>query len=58
MKLKTIIKAASFAAAAYGVFDLALSKSQEKKGDFSREFPEIQDGLKQAIKDAGGKINE
>lgn len=58
MKLKTIIKAATLAAAAYGVLDLALSKSQEKKGDFSREFPEIQEELKRAVKEAGGKINE
>lgn len=58
MKIRTLIKAGAFAAAVIGTLDLALTKSQEKKGDFTREFPEIQDELQQVIKDCGGKINE
>lgn len=58
MKIRTLIKAGTFAAVIGKTLHLALTKSEEKKGDFSREFPEIQEELKQVIKDCGGKINE
>ena len=47
--IKTAIKLAPFVAATAGVFSLALSKYEEKQGDFSREFPEIEDELKLVI---------
>lgn len=47
--LKTAVKAAPFVAATVGVFSLALSKYEEKQGDFSREFSEIEDDLKMVI---------
>lgn len=58
MKLRTIMKAAAFAAAVWGVFDLALTTREEQKGDFSREFPDAQEEIIKAVKAAGGKINE
>lgn len=58
MKLRTIIKAVSFAAAIWGVLDLALTKREEQKGDFTREFPDAQEEIIKAVKAAGGKINE
>ena len=47
--VKTAIKIAPFATAAVGVLSLALSKYEEKQGNFSREFPEIEDELKLVI---------
>ena len=50
--IKTAIKVAKIApivAATVGVFSLALSKYEEKQGNYSREFPEIEDELKQKI---------
>lgn len=47
--LKTAVKAAPFVAATVSVFSLALSKYEEKQGNFSREFSEIEDDLKMAI---------
>lgn len=53
--IKTAVKAAPFIAATVGVFSLALSKYEEKQGDFSREFSEIEDDLKRAISEVGKK---
>ena len=47
--IKTAIGVASFITATVGVFSLALSKYQEKQGDYSREFPEIENELKFVI---------
>lgn len=50
--VKTAIKIAKvvpFVTATVGVLSLALSKHQEKQGDFSREFPEIDNELKLKI---------
>lgn len=50
--IKTAIKVAKIAplvTATVGVFSLALSKYEEKQGNYSREFPEIEDKLKQKI---------
>ena len=47
--IKAAIKIAPLATAAVGVLSLALSKYQEKQGNYSREFPEIEDELKSAI---------
>lgn len=47
--VKTAIKVAPFATAAVGVLSLALSKYEEKQGDFSREFPEIENEMKFVI---------
>ncbi len=50
--IKTAIKVAKIApivTATVGVFSLALSKYEEKQGNYSREFPEIENELKQKI---------
>ncbi|MBR5202141.1 MAG: hypothetical protein IKW45_02650 [Clostridia bacterium] len=47
--IKSAIGVASFVSAAVGVFSLALSKYQEKQGNYSREFPEIENELKFVI---------
>jgi|GEM_PF-6774488 len=50
--IKTAIKLSHYiplVTATVGVFSLALSKYQEKQGNYSREFPEIEDDLKLAI---------
>ncbi len=50
--VKTVIKIAKvapFVTAAVGVLSLALSKYEEKQGNYSREFPEIEDEMKMAI---------
>lgn len=50
--IKTAIKVAKIAplvTATVGVFSLALSKYEEKQGNYSREFPEIEDGMKLVI---------
>ena len=47
--IKTAIKVAPLVSATVGVFSLALSKYQEKQGDYSREFPEIENELKFVI---------
>ena len=44
-----IAKVAPFVTAAVGVLSLALSKYEEKQGNYSREFPEIEDEMKLAI---------
>ncbi len=41
-----IAKVAPFVTAAVGVLSLALSKYEEKQGNYSREFPEIEDEIK------------
>ncbi len=41
-----IAKVAPFVTAAVGVLSLALSKYEEKQGNYSREFPEIEDEMK------------
>lgn len=50
--VKTVIKIAKivpFVTATAGVLSLALSKYQEKQGNFSREFPEIENEIKEKI---------
>ncbi len=50
--IKTAIKVAKIAplvTATIGVFSLALSKYKEKQGNYSREFPEIEDEMKLVI---------
>lgn len=52
--IKTAIKIAKIAplvTAAAGVLSLALSKYEEKQGNYSREFPEIENELKQKIEE-------
>ena len=49
--IKTAVKVAPFVSVAVGVFSLALSKYQEKQGDYSREFPEIENELKEKIEE-------
>lgn len=44
-----IVKVVPYVTAAVGVLSLALSKYQEKQGDYSREFPEIENELKNKI---------
>lgn len=44
-----IAKVAPFVTAAVGVLSLALSKYEEKQGNYSREFPEIEDEIKSVI---------
>lgn len=44
-----IAKVAPFVTAAVGVLSLALSKYEEKQGNYSREFPEIEDDMKIVI---------
>lgn len=50
--IKTTIKVAKIAplvTATVGVLSLALSKYEEKQGNYSREFPEIEDKMKLVI---------
>ena len=50
--IKTAIKVAHIAplvTATVGVLSLALSKYEEKQGNYSREFPEIEDKMKLVI---------
>ncbi len=47
--VKTIAKVVPFVTATAGVLSLALSKYQEKQGDYSREFPEIDNDIKNVI---------
>ncbi len=50
--VKTVIKIAKvvpFVTATVGVLSLALSKYQEKQGDYSREFSEIEQELNAKI---------
>lgn len=50
--IKTAIKVAKIAplvTATVGVLSLALSKYEEKQGNYSREFPEIEDAIKIVI---------
>lgn len=52
--IKTAIKVAHYAplvTATVGVLSLALSKYEEKQGNYSREFPEIENELKQKIEE-------
>ncbi len=52
--VKTAIKIAKvvpFVTATIGVLSLAFSKYQENQGDFSREFPEIENELKAKIEE-------
>ncbi len=46
-----IAKIAPFVTATVGVLSLALSKYEEKQGNYSREFPEIENELKQKIEE-------
>ena len=50
--VKTVIKIAKivpFVTATAGVLSLALSKYQEKQGDYSREFADVEDEMKAKI---------
>lgn len=47
--IKTAIKVVPFVTATAGVLGLALSKYQEKQGDYSREFADVEDELKAKI---------
>lgn len=49
--IKTAIKIAPFVTAATGVLSLALSKYEEKQGNYSREFPEIENEMKTKIEE-------
>ncbi len=44
-----IAKIVPFVTATAGVLSLALSKYQEKQGDYSREFPEVENDIKNVI---------
>lgn len=58
--IKTAIKIAHIAplvTATVGVFSLALSKYEEKQENFSREFPEIENELKQKINEVRNNGN-
>ncbi len=47
--VKIVAKAVPIVTATVGVLSLALSKYQEKQGDFSREFPDIENDIKNTI---------
>ena len=47
--IKTAIKVVPFVTATAGVLSLALSKYQEKQGDYSREFADVEDEIKAKI---------
>lgn len=47
--IKTAFKVVPFVTATAGVLSLALSKYQEKQGDYSREFADVEDELKAKI---------
>ena len=47
--IKTAIKVAPFVTATFGVLSLALSKYEEKQGNYSREFSDVEDELKAKI---------
>ena len=47
--IKTAIKVAPFVTAAVGVLSLALSKYEEKQGNYSREFSDVENELKVKI---------
>ncbi len=47
--IKTAIKIAPFVTAAAGVLSLGLSKYEEKQGDYSREFSDVENELKAKI---------
>ena len=55
--IKTAIKVAPFVTATAGIFSLALSKYEEKQENFSREFPEIENELKQKINEVRNNGN-
>ena len=58
--IKTAIKVAKIAplvTTTIGVFSLALSKYEEKQGNYSREFPEIENELKQKIEEVQNNGN-
>ena len=44
-----IVKIVPFVTATAGILSLALSKYQEKQGDYSREFADVEDELKAKI---------
>ena len=48
---KKISKVIPFVTAASGVATLALAKYEEKLGNYSREFPEIEDDMKAKIEE-------
>lgn len=48
---KTISKVIPFVTAAIGVATLALAKYEEKQGNYSREFPEVENEMKAKIEE-------
>lgn len=48
---KTISKVIPFVTATIGVATLALAKYEEKQGNYSREFPEIENEMKTKIEE-------
>ncbi len=52
-----VAKIAPFITATVGVLSLALSKYEEKQGNYSREFPEIENELKQKINEVQNNGN-
>lgn len=55
--VKVAIKVAPFVTVTAGVLSLALSKYEEKQENFSREFPEIENELKQKINEVRNNGN-
>ena len=47
--IKTAIKVAPFVTATIGVLSLGLSKYEEKQGNYSREFSDVENELKAKI---------
>ncbi|MCH5191648.1 MAG: hypothetical protein J1F23_05735 [Oscillospiraceae bacterium] len=57
--VKKIMKVVPFITAAAGVLSLALTIYEEQHGDYSREFPEAEQDIKNAIdKVKGESVNE
>ena len=48
---KRITKAIPFVTAAIGIATLALAKYEEKQGNYSREFPEVENEMKAKIEE-------
>lgn len=57
--IKKIMKAVPFITAAAGAFSLALAIREEQHGDYSREFEDAEQDIKNAIdKVRGLRVNE
>lgn len=53
--VKKIMKAVPFITAAAGVFSLALAIKEEQHGDYSREFEDAEQDIKDIIAKANGE---